>query len=326
MNRKSFSRIETKSAPRGEAIAVFATLNVVDHDGDVTLPGAFEVGAEVPVSAYGHTSWTGALPVGKATIREVGDEAVADLQFFMGTAAGRETFEVVKELGDLQEWSYGYDAIEESYGDHGGQRVRFLRKLVTHEISPVLLGAGVGTRTLAGSVKSSASPAAVDLGELRRIRSAVVGPTAVERQELAAIRDRLELCEIRDAVRDATRRWWTEAPAPAPATSAAAWATLAAAASELAVDLPLLRFFGPESPAEAAYRKRWGEPPGPAFSTDIGVRGAWHEPTWTVWIAANLTAADVVATVAHEVAHAAGADEAQAQAFEARYAIAGRNH
>lgn len=149
--RKATTRVEIKDEDKGEVTVVFATLNVIDSDGDVTSPGAFQNGAKVRISAYGHKSWEGFLPVGKGSIREVGNEAVMDGRFFMDTAAGLDTFRVVKELGEdgLQEWSYGYDPVEYSFGDFEGQRVRFLKRLKVHEVSPVLLGAGVGTRVLA---------------------------------------------------------------------------------------------------------------------------------------------------------------------------------
>ena len=149
MSTKSLHRVEVKDADRGEVEAVFATLGVKDSDGDVTLPGAFEDGAEVVISAYGHTSWQGLLPVGKGTIREVGDEAILSSQFFMDTQAGKDTFTVVKNLGAQGEWSYGYDPVKYSFGEHDGEQVRFLESLKVFEVSPVLLGAGVGTRTLA---------------------------------------------------------------------------------------------------------------------------------------------------------------------------------
>lgn len=150
MDTKTLRRVEIKDADKGEVTAVFATLGVIDLDGDVTPPGAFENGAKVRVSAYGHASWGGALPVGKGTIREEGNEAIAELQFFMDTTSGRDTFTVVKELGELGEWSYGYDPVEYAFGEQDGRRVRFLQKLKVHEVSPVLLGAaGPGnTRTI----------------------------------------------------------------------------------------------------------------------------------------------------------------------------------
>lgn len=147
---KSLSRVEVKDADKGEIAAVFATLGVIDSDNDVTVKGAFPNDAPVVISAYGHTSWQGVKPVGKGVIREVGNEAVLEGQFFLDTVEGRDTFTVVKELGGLglQEWSYGYDAVKFSFGEHDGQKVRFLEELKVHEVSPVLVGAGVGTRLL----------------------------------------------------------------------------------------------------------------------------------------------------------------------------------
>lgn len=150
MSIKAFDRVEIKDADKGEITAVFATLNVIDSDGDVTPNGAFENGAKVRISAYGHSSWGDRLPVGKGTIRETKTEAILDGRFFIDTPEGLSTFSVVKQLGEdgLQEFSYGYDPIEYSFGEFEDQKVRFLNKVKVHEVSPVLLGAGVGTRLL----------------------------------------------------------------------------------------------------------------------------------------------------------------------------------
>lgn len=150
---KGLTDFEIKDAEKGEVTAVFSTFDVIDHDGDVTRSGAFEEAAPVRISAYGHTSWDGVLPVGKGTIRSTKKEAILDGQFFMNTTGGRDTFTVVKELGSLSEWSYGYDPVEYSFGEFEGQQVRFLDKLKVHEVSPVLLGAGIGTRTLVAKAR-----------------------------------------------------------------------------------------------------------------------------------------------------------------------------
>ncbi|WP_433225587.1 HK97 family phage prohead protease [Actinomadura formosensis] len=149
-------RVEVKDMDeaKGQVKAVFATFNKIDSDRDVTRPGAFTDGAEVPISAYGHTSWQGALPVGLATIRQDAKKATLEGQFFMDTQHGADAFRTVKNLGALGQWSYGYDPVEYSFGEHQGERVRFLDSVKVHEVSPVLLGAGVGTRTL--SAKSGA--------------------------------------------------------------------------------------------------------------------------------------------------------------------------
>lgn len=149
MNTKSLRGVKLDDADKGEVTAVFATFDVIDKDGDVTLPGAFTDGAEVLISAYGHKSWEGALPVGKGVIKTTATDARLKGQFFMDTQAGRDHFQIVKELGAKQEWSYGYDVVDSEFGEMDGQRVRFLKRQEVHEVSPVLIGAGVNTRTLA---------------------------------------------------------------------------------------------------------------------------------------------------------------------------------
>lgn len=155
MTHKTLSRVEIKDADKGEIRAVFSTLNVIDKDGDVTLPGAFTDGAPVVISAYGHRSWQGALPVGKGVIRAGDDEAVLEGVFLLSTTHGRDTFETVKEMSEagLQEWSYSLEDVTAERGEHDGQDVRFIKSVKVKEVSPVLVGAGVNTRTLA--VKSA---------------------------------------------------------------------------------------------------------------------------------------------------------------------------
>lgn len=150
---KSLTGLKITDDEKGQVRAVFSTLGVIDHDGDVTLPGAFTDGAKVRISAYNHASWGDALPVGKGTIHEDGNEAILEGQFFLNTTAGRDTFETVKELGELGEWSYGFDIVEAEQGTLDGQEVQYLKTLLVHEVSPVILGAGLGTRTLAAKAK-----------------------------------------------------------------------------------------------------------------------------------------------------------------------------
>lgn len=145
------------SEDQGEVEAVFAELEVKDHHGDVTMKGAFET-EDVRISAYNHGSWGSALPVGKGTIEEKAGKAIFKGKFFMDTQAGRETFIVVKELEDLGEWSYGYDTLEEERGTFKGERVNIIKKQKVHEVSPVLLGAGIGTTTVGTKALTGLSP------------------------------------------------------------------------------------------------------------------------------------------------------------------------
>ena len=164
MSTKTLTRVRVKDATLGIVEAVFAShlvdeaalsmakADCIDKDGDVTLKGAFTKGQAVVVSAYGHGSWEGRLPVGKGVIREEGDQAIAELQFFMDTTHGLDTFKTVAELSedDLQEWSYSLHDVVAERGKVAGKSVRILRKVgLVKEVSPVLMGAGVETRTLA---------------------------------------------------------------------------------------------------------------------------------------------------------------------------------
>lgn len=150
---KHLSRVEIKDEDRGEVAAVFSTFDVVDSDGDVTVKGAFTDGAPVAISAYGHRSWAGELPVGKGRIRELSTEAVMEGRFFLDTQKGLDTFRVVKAMseddGAMQEWSYSLDNIKSRRGEVDGKQVRIIESVDVAEVSPVLKGAGVNTRTLA---------------------------------------------------------------------------------------------------------------------------------------------------------------------------------
>lgn len=147
LDRKSFhSGIELKAdGEEGAFRATFARLNVIDRDGDVTVPGAFTDGQSVRIASWGH-KWH-ELPVGVGVIHADQETAWVDGQFFLDTTGGLDTYRTVKRLGPLQEWSYGFDILDSANGQFTGQQVRFLRKMDVFEVSPVLLGAGIGTRT-----------------------------------------------------------------------------------------------------------------------------------------------------------------------------------
>ena len=147
MDYKSFQIKQLEGDGTGSA--VFATLNVVDKDGDVTLPGAFGKQTVVIVPTHNWSS----VPLGKGTTREAGDEAIVDFKLNLDSPTAKEWHSALKfdlaEGQQKQEWSYGFDILEESRGEFEGEQVRFLKSLRVHEASPVLVGAGVNTRTLA---------------------------------------------------------------------------------------------------------------------------------------------------------------------------------
>lgn len=150
MKTKSLTNVQIKDAELGIVTGVFATYNVIDRDGDVHRKGCFTEGASVVISAYGHKSWDGALPVGHGTIKSDGDAAVFEAQFLMNTINGRDTFETVKALSEqgLQEWSYSLYEVEAERGTFQNKNVRFINKVgLVKEVSPTLMGAGINTRT-----------------------------------------------------------------------------------------------------------------------------------------------------------------------------------
>lgn len=152
--RKSFTPTDLTLSEEGAVVVAFSRLNVIDHDGDVTIPGAIPT-KDVAMSAYEHATWSGAHPVGRGVIKEVDDLGVFDGRFFMETTQGRDTYHTVKAMAELQEWSYGYQVLPPSGpGVWEGQKVNILKALDIFEVSPVFMGAGIGTSTLA--IKSGA--------------------------------------------------------------------------------------------------------------------------------------------------------------------------
>lgn len=143
---KSFVRQPAlKASGTGEVSAVVATFGVVDRDGDVIERTAFQDGQAVPTT-WAH-DWS--KPIGRGTIRTTPTEAIFDGLFFLTTTAGKEAYETVKAAGDLQEWSWGFAILDATYDVVHGQNVRRIRKTEVFEVSPVLVGAGMNTRTLA---------------------------------------------------------------------------------------------------------------------------------------------------------------------------------
>jgi len=151
--RKSFTGIELKKDKPGFFTARIATLNVIDKDGDVTLNGAFPDGKQILISAYEHGSWSGALPVGKGFVHEIGNEALVDGEFNLNIESGKEHYEAIKFAPQLIEWSYGFKILaldEDNANWRDNPKVyRVLKSLDVFEASPVLRGAGVDTATLA---------------------------------------------------------------------------------------------------------------------------------------------------------------------------------
>jgi hypothetical protein len=162
---KAVGVLEIKDEEKGEVEAIIATLDVVDRDGDIIRAGAIKSGATVKMSAYGHDAMWGETPVGKGTLHVEGDKAVFRGKVFLTTQRGREVFSVLKEMGTDQEWSFGFRVTGWELPDEkatGAGAHRVLTKLDAFEVSPVMRGAGVGTRTVAVKGEKPAEPPPAD--------------------------------------------------------------------------------------------------------------------------------------------------------------------
>ena len=153
---KSFElNIKEEGDDKGAVEAVFSVFGNVDSDGDVVVPGAVKSGfkdTQVPM-VFAH-KWD--QPIGKGSIVQDDEKAVFKGSFFMETEAGKEAYNLVKSMGDLQQWSFGFRVDDSEVApfkksDEPGDEydVRYLKELTVYEVSPVLVGANQETYTLA---------------------------------------------------------------------------------------------------------------------------------------------------------------------------------
>lgn len=162
---KAFAAPEITNAETGEVEAVVQTLGVVDRDREFIPIDALPSGVAAKISLYDHDSIRNLMfgtglpddpPVGKGMIFVEGNKVVFRGKYFMETQRGREAFLTFKAIGADQEWSFGYrilksDPPTEELRAKGARRV--LTKLGpiagAFEVSPVPMGGGLGTRTVA---------------------------------------------------------------------------------------------------------------------------------------------------------------------------------
>lgn len=148
---KSVQSILTNDV-EGKVEAVFSVFNQIDSDGDVVKAGAIKSGyGEKGVAmVWGH-DWKDVI--GRGQIVQDNDKAVFKGEFIMDTERGRDAYNVVKAMGDLQQWSFGYEVVDSEKGmfqskDGLEQEVRFLNDVKVWEVSPVLVGANQNTYTI----------------------------------------------------------------------------------------------------------------------------------------------------------------------------------
>ena len=153
--KKEFEiELKKSKSKKGAVEAVFSVFNNKDSDGDVVIPGAVRSGfksGDVPM-VWSH-KWD--MPIGKGKIKQDNDKATFEGNFFMDTEAGKEAYNLVKSMGDLQQWSFGFRVEDSEVGkwqknaDAEEETARYLKDLTVYEVSPVLVGANQETYTMA---------------------------------------------------------------------------------------------------------------------------------------------------------------------------------
>tara|TARA_R100000742_G_C4275256_1_gene95611 strand:- start:1150 stop:2025 length:876 start_codon:yes stop_codon:yes gene_type:complete len=124
--------------------AVFSLFDVIDSDNDVTKSGALRsgyTGNKIPL-VWNH-DWS--KVIGRGIIESDNQKAVFK-GYFLDTKAGKEAYETVKAMQDMQQFSYGFQVMDSEKGTHIDSKgeevpVRVLNDVTVWEVSPVLVGA-----------------------------------------------------------------------------------------------------------------------------------------------------------------------------------------
>jgi HK97 family phage prohead protease len=168
MEHKTSPAFVTKTDDElGIVETVFAVFGNLDKGNDIIHPGAFTttfVQNGLKVKILDHHNRDSVLDVlGKPkAFRELSrDELPMDLlkeypeatggawaqvQFNMKTQAGHDVFQHFR-AGDIDEWSFGYDALDKDYTEIDKIQVRNLRTIKLYELSPVIWGMNPATTT-----------------------------------------------------------------------------------------------------------------------------------------------------------------------------------
>ena len=124
--------------------AVFSLFDTIDSDNDVTKANSLRsgyTGNKVPL-VWNH-DWS--KVIGRGIIETDNQKAVFK-GYFLNTEAGKEAYETVKAMQDMQQFSYGFQVMKSTKGTHIDSKgeevpVRVLEDVKVWEVSPVLVGA-----------------------------------------------------------------------------------------------------------------------------------------------------------------------------------------
>lgn len=168
MERKTSPAFITKTDDElGIVETVFAVFGNLDLGNDIIHPGAFaktfvERGHKVKLLDHHNTDSVLRVLGKPLSFRELtADELPTDLlkeypeatggawaqvQFNMKTQAGHDAFQHFR-AGDIDEWSFGYDAMDKDFATVDEVEVRNLRTIKLYELSPVIWGMNPATTT-----------------------------------------------------------------------------------------------------------------------------------------------------------------------------------
>lgn len=209
---KIFRGLTVKDADKGEVEADVCTVGVIDKDGDIVRAGSLGGTPTVIMSEWGHDAMWGNRPAGKGTLAEANGRLRFKGRVFLSTTGGRETFEVLKEMGEDQEWSFGFRVTgweDPSEAEKRAGAWRVITKMEAFEVSPVLVGAGVDTQTthLKAAPAVSSSPASQADGHATEATTAPSPDSALIAAIAKEVTERMaaEQKAAADAAAEATR-------------------------------------------------------------------------------------------------------------------------
>ncbi|MFE6848959.1 hypothetical protein [Streptomyces sp. NPDC057686] len=334
MERKKFTPVIRGVDGAGKVSIIVATLNQIDHDDDVALPGFFGQQVTTVVPSHGHTH----VPLGNAIVRETATEVIADIKFNLRVNAAIDWYEAIRYDFEnppaLQEYSYAWSFSPGGYryGELNGKRVRFLQPLSDGrpgmdlmEISPVLRGAGVGVRTLAVKRYSQPPRSENELrAELQRIKD------AFQRRQLQDIRDQnrdeMRREELRGTLYDARQTFLKITGIPYSRDAewlvpvevrAAAEASVRLYAPQLGLDRESMKivWFSAEDDTGASNPGEFAD-----FYAEKPLLGKCHPQTEpnVIYLNSSLSSDEAHSVAAHELKHLAGGSEAEAMLYESK--------
>ena len=167
---------DVQTTAEGKLKAKVGTLEVVDKHNDMIMKGA--IGRQqVALSAFGHRSWMDRAPVGKGEIYEEGNDIIFEGDFFLDMPEAVSTFASIKGLGDLQQYSWSLEQIKYSTTEYSEDEesnsngpIYKITKVKVREVSPVLRGASIDTRTISVKSEEDKRPNNAAKAELENLR------------------------------------------------------------------------------------------------------------------------------------------------------------